>query len=66
MLRSVLLDAAQRRRRDLIRAEKDNYGQRFILDFEMTTEMGTAIIRSGWIVPPGQQVIRFVTCYVLD
>jgi hypothetical protein len=66
LLRSALLDAAQRHRRNLIHAGKDVYGQRFFLDFEMTTEMGTTIIRSGWIVPTGEQVIRFITCYVLS
>jgi hypothetical protein len=66
LLRSALLDAAQRDRGNLIHAEKDAYGQRFLLDFEMTTEMGTAIIRSGWIVRTGEQVMRFITCYVLN
>jgi hypothetical protein len=65
-LRSALLDAAQKHPRDLIDTEKDAFGQRFVLDFVMTTETGTAVIRSGWIVPTGQQVMRFVTCYVLD
>ena len=66
LLRSALLNAAQRHRRGLIHGERDAFGQRFILDFQMTTEMGTAIIRSGWIVPTGEQVMRFITCYVLN
>jgi hypothetical protein len=45
--------------------DSDVYGRRYMLDFEMTTPTGAAIIRSSWIVPVGQQVLRFVTCYVL-
>jgi len=43
----------------------DAYGQRFLLDFEMTTPTGTATVRSGWIIRTGERVLRFVTCYVL-
>ena len=38
----------------------------FFSTSEMTTNTGTAIIRSGWIVPTEEQVMRFITCYVLN
>jgi hypothetical protein len=40
------------------------YGQRYILDFEMTTAVGTAVVRSTWIVLVGQDVPRLTSCYV--
>jgi hypothetical protein len=66
ILRIALLDAARIHRGALIPTDTDAYGQRFVLDFAMTTEAGTAVIRSGWIVSTGDQTLRFVTCYVLD
>src|SRR5580704_893362 len=66
LLRRALLDAAQTRRDDLVATGNDQHGQRFTLDFEMTTAGGSAIIRSGWILPTGRRVLRLVTCYVLD
>jgi hypothetical protein len=41
------------------------YGQRYILDFEMTTAVGTAVVRSTWIVLVGEDVPRLTSCYVL-
>jgi hypothetical protein len=61
-----LLDAVRAHRDELVAIEDDQYGRRFTLDFEMTTAGGSAMIRSGWILPTGRRVLRFVTCYVLD
>jgi hypothetical protein len=41
------------------------YGQRYTVDFEMTTEKGTAPVRSGWIILRGGSAPRLTTCYVL-
>jgi len=49
---------------DAVLGIKDQYGQRFILDFEMTGPDGTAIIRSVWIIRSGELQPRLVTCYV--
>jgi uncharacterized protein DUF6883 len=46
-------------------AEADAYGRRVVLDFEIGTAAGSATIRSAWIVLAGEDVLRFVTCYVL-
>ena|SRR5438094_1374413 len=65
-LRDALIEAPSRRWRRMISAGADSYGERFILDFAITTSAGTATIRSGWIIQPQRQVLRFVTCYVLE
>ena len=44
--------------------ELDNYGQRYTIDFEMATEVGTATVRSGWIILQSETIPRFTTCYV--
>jgi hypothetical protein len=62
LLRQALLDAAQLHQPDLRRTEHDYYGQRYVLDFEMSTPAGSAIVRSTWIVRSGEDVLRFVTC----
>jgi hypothetical protein len=41
------------------------YGQRYIIDFTMTTAVGTAEVRSTWIVLVGQDVPRLTSCYIL-
>jgi len=38
--------------------ELDLYGQRYTIDFEMTTEMGRAEVRSGWIILRGETAPR--------
>ena len=43
----------------------DEHGQRYMLDFEMSTEAGSAIVRSGWIVRSGEDFPRFTSCWVL-
>jgi len=44
---------------------RDRYGQRYLLDFDIVTSAGSARIRSLWIVRTGENLLRFVTCYVL-
>ena len=60
-----MLEAAHVRQDDMRPTDADEYGQRYVLDFEMSTAVGTATIRSAWIVPVRQDVLRFMTCYVL-
>ena len=42
----------------------DDYGIRYQIDFEMTTDTGIATIRSGWIIRVDEDYPRFLTCYV--
>lgn len=62
-LRGALIDAALKR--DAILGTSDQYGTRYIIDFEFTRGGRAAEIRSCWIVRKGETAPRFVTCYVL-
>jgi hypothetical protein len=62
-LRRALLAAALSE--EALVAEEDQYGQRYMLDFEMSTEMGSAVVRSGWMVRSGEDFPRFTSCWVL-
>jgi hypothetical protein len=62
-LREALLSAALSAEADP--AEEDEYGRRYVLDFEMKTGTGPAMVRSGWIVRRGEDVPRFTSCFVL-
>jgi hypothetical protein len=64
-LRQALLDAARDRQDELKPTDADEFGQRYVLDFELTTAAGAAIIRSAWIVLAGDDVLRLTSCYVL-
>ncbi len=43
----------------------DEYGQRFAVDFEVSTAVGTATVRSAWIVRADEDFTRLTTCYIL-
>jgi hypothetical protein len=62
-LRNLLLRAAIDQECDV--GEKDEYGQRYTLDFLLETNAGKAWVRSGWIVGEDDDVPRLTTCYVL-
>ena len=62
-LRQALLSAAVSE--EMMLAEEDEYGQRYMLDFGMSTEAGSATVRSGWIVRSGEDFPRFTSCWVL-
>ena len=42
----------------------DEYGYRYVIDFEFEGPRGTAVIRSVWIVRSGEEMPRLVTCYI--
>ena len=62
-LRAALLSAALSK--EAIPAENDEYGERYMLDFEMETEAGIATVRSGWIVRHDEEFPRLTSCWVL-
>jgi hypothetical protein len=64
LLRDALLNAVRDNSDDLRRTASDEYGERLDLDFVMTTPVGAATIRSKWIAPTNQRVLRFISCYV--
>jgi hypothetical protein len=43
----------------------DEYGQRYVIDFEMNGPSGKATIRSSWIVRSVESTARLTSCYVL-
>ena len=49
---------------DAASGKVDEYGHRYIIDFEFEGPQGTATIRSAWIVKAGEEVPRLVTCYI--
>jgi hypothetical protein len=63
LLRRALLDAAITC--EASPGERDGYGQRYVLDFEMTGPSGRAMVRSSWIVLTSEDFPRMTTCYVL-
>jgi hypothetical protein len=62
-LREALLQAAQML--DATLGERDEYGQRYTIDFIMVGPTGQATVRSGWIVRTGEDFARLTTSYVL-
>ena len=62
-LRNAILDAA--RTTEAIRTERDDFGQRYMLDFMMSGPKGRAWVRSSWIVRRGEDFPRLTSCYVL-
>ena len=61
--RAALFNAALNSR--AIPTEKDEHGQRYVLDFQMTGPKGQAIVRSSWIVLRSENFARFLSGYVL-
>jgi len=64
MLREALLRAAVST--EAVPGRADEFGQRYVIDFEMTSAVGAATVRSAWIVGPGEDHPRLTTCYILS
>jgi hypothetical protein len=62
-LRDALLVAA--RTLEAEPGEADDYGQRYVVDLQVTGPAGAAVVRSAWIVLKDEGYPRFVSCYVL-
>src|SRR5262245_29215432 len=45
--------------------DSDQYGDRYVLDFDVARGSWTARVRSGWIIRRGEQIPRLTSCYVL-
>ncbi|MFN0277533.1 MAG: DUF6883 domain-containing protein [Pyrinomonadaceae bacterium] len=43
----------------------NNYGEVFIVEFDMTNAGKTAIVRSVWMIKPGSKNPELITCYVV-
>jgi len=63
VLREALLNAA--RQSEAVCSEADEYGRRFVLDFDMGGPQGRATVRSNWIVLRYEDFPRLTSCYVI-
>ena len=63
-LREMLLEAAQRDKAKLV--VRDDYGQRYQLDFAVVRPRGLVSIRTAWIVLAVDVNPCLTTCYVLS
>ncbi|MCP4109656.1 MAG: hypothetical protein GY749_29735 [Desulfobacteraceae bacterium] len=63
VLRTALLKAV--RNNMAIQTKHNAYGQKYIIDFEMSYSGKTAKVRSAWIVRNNEDFPRLITCYVL-
>lgn len=62
-LRVALLQAAKTGEAQM--GLRDEYGQRYILDFVLEWRGRRAMIRSSWIVEHGSDISKLITCYPL-
>jgi hypothetical protein len=64
VLRDALLKAVREYEAEL--GLKDNYGQRYQVDFSLEWRGRQAVIRSAWIIETGISYPRLTSCYVLE
>lgn len=50
---------------DATPTEKDEYGQRYMVDFTMSRQGRQATIRTAWIIRTREDFPRLTSCYVL-
>ena len=62
-LQAALLQAAGSE--EALAGDRDEYGQRFVVDFTMQGPAGTARLRSSWIVRSDEEFPRLTSCYVI-
>jgi len=63
VLREALLSAA--RTAEVQPSSENQYGQRYIVDFDLAGQSRTVRVRSAWMVRIGEGLPRLTTCYVL-
>lgn len=62
-LRQILLEVVKTHSARLGR--RDEYGQRYTLDFELKWQDKSATLRSGWIIEHDSDIPKLTTCYPL-
>ena len=62
-LKQAILSAASGNQ--ATKTDTDQYGTRYILDFELSNNERSAMIRTGWIIRSKEDFPRLTTCYVL-
>lgn len=61
-LRTALMEAAANGDAEL--TFSDRFGDRYVIDFQVTGPRGTGIVRSTWILRHGDDAPRLTSCYV--
>ena len=51
---------------EVIRGEVDQYGERYVLEFDLAVGNRRARVRSAWIIRRGDRSPRLTSCYVLS
>ncbi len=62
-LRAILLDVAKTHL--AAPGFRDDYGQRYTIDFWLEWDGNRARVRSGWIIEHGSTIPRLTSCYIL-
>lgn len=62
-LRLILLEAVKKAEAEP--GERDMFGQRYTVDFQLKNDVGEATVRSGWIIRRDEDFPRLTTCFVL-
>lgn len=62
-LRDMILDGIQTANAMLL--DSDKFGQRWRVDLEISGPKKLAVVRTVWIIHPGADAPRFVTCWVV-
>ncbi|MBZ0188117.1 MAG: hypothetical protein K8F91_17850 [Candidatus Obscuribacterales bacterium] len=62
-LRDAILEAALIS--EAVPYDKDAFGQRYIVDFQMIGDSKSVNIRSAWIIRTGEDFPRLTSCYIL-
>ncbi|TBR57826.1 hypothetical protein B4U84_17820 [Westiellopsis prolifica IICB1] len=62
-LRQILLDVVKVQEAQLGR--RDEFGQRYTLDFTIKWQNKSATLRSGWIIEHDSEIPKLTTCYPL-
>jgi hypothetical protein len=62
-LRQIFLQIAPTH--DAALGEKDDFGQRYVIDFALTAAAARVDVRSCWIIRTGEDAPRLTSCFVL-
>lgn len=49
---------------DAIKSKEDQYGERYMVEFDLKTKQGQARVRSTWILLKGEAYPRLTSCYI--
>jgi hypothetical protein len=62
-LHQILLEVVKINEAQL--GKRDNFGQRYTLDFTIEWQNRRATLRSGWIIEHNSEIPKLTTCYPL-